>query len=280
MSERPDIGKMIEEELAKGGSPEQEGGKPLEVRGGSVGQAPEPERAMRVSTEAKAETAAKKDIWEKERKAHAEAFEKLHADRKERPKEAKDALTEAELDEMRAVIAQAAKENDKISTAVLKEGIVIADESTLHPYDKGLESISDKLLDPGGDFYKQALMLLNSQPDGKEAMRALTKKLQERVELVAKATEQKRRLNAAPRAESARAAVANESAAKPKEMAPDARKQAVTEAMKPFVEDVGRMLEGDKRRKEREASEKKAANEDKEEKKPSFWDKLFGKKAA
>jgi hypothetical protein len=40
------------------------------------------------------------------------------------------------------------------------------------------------------------------------------------------------------------------------------------------------MLQGDKLRKDREEAEKKAANDDKEGKKPSFWDKLFGKKAA
>lgn len=279
MSERPDIGKMIEEELAKDAGPEQGGAKPLEARAGSVGQSQEPERSMRQPLEGKADTAAKKDIWEKERQIHTEAFGKLHAERKERPKEAKDELTEAELDEMRAIIAQAAKENDKISTAMLKEGISVADESTLHPYDKGVESISDKLLDPSGDFYKQALMLLNNQPDGKEAMRALTKKLQERVETIAKATEQKKRLHAVPRTESAGSAAAQEAPAKPKEMSPDDKKRAVTEAMKPFTEDVARMLEGDKRRKAREDAEK-AANEDEEDKKPSFWDKLFGKKAA
>lgn len=272
---------MIQEELDKGGPQDQEGTKPLEVRGGSIGHAAEPERASgrAPSPEAKAaDSAAKKEIWEKERAARASSFEHLHAERKERPKEPKDALTDAELDEMRAIIAQAAKENDKISTAVLKEGIAVSDESTLHPYEKGLESISDKLLDPGGDFYKQALMLYNNQPDGREAVRALTKKLQERVELLAKSTEQKKRLGA-PRVEAAKPAAA-ETPSAPKEMTPEQKKKAVAEAMKPFVEDVGKMLKGDKLRKAREAAEKDAANEDKEDKKPSFWDKLFGKKAA
>lgn len=279
MSERPDIGKMIEEELAKGEAPKNEGDRPLEVRGGAIGQA-EPERTKvpAVTPEMRsADAAAKKEVWEKERKAIADAYERLHAERKERPKEAKDALTDAELDEFRAVIAQAAKENDRISTSVLKEGIAVADESTLHPYEKGLESVSAKLLEPGGEFYRQALMLINAQPNGAEAMKALSKKLQERVEMIAKATDQKKRL-ASPRAESARPAAA-EGPAKPREMSADEKKRAVSEAVRPFAEDVAKMLEGDKRRKEREAAEKKAANDD-EEKKPSFWDKLFGKKAA
>src|SRR5687767_199667 len=143
MSERPDIGKMIEEELAKGGAPE-DGSKPLEIRGGAVGQAAEPERmsAPTMAPEAKTvDAAAKKEVWENERKALVTDYEKLHAERKDRPKEPKDALTEAELDELRAIIAQAAKENDKVSTAILKEGIAVADESTLHPYEKGLESM-------------------------------------------------------------------------------------------------------------------------------------------
>lgn len=281
MSERPDIGKMIEEELAKGGPKDGEGAKPLEVNGGAIGHAAEPERAKAPTTTPEmrsADAAAKKEVWEKERKTIADAYERLHAERKERPKEPKDALTEAELDEFRSVIARAVKENDRISTSVLKEGIAVADETTLHPYDKGLESISSKLLEPGGEFYRQALMLMNSQPSGPEAMRALSKKLQERVELIAKATEQKKRL-AAPRAELPKPAAAKEAAAKPREMSPDEKRRAISSALKPFAEDVGKMLEGDRRRKEREEAEKKAANED-EEKKPSFWDKLFGKKAA
>ncbi len=280
MSERPDIGKMIEEELAKGGAPKDESVKPLEVRGGAIGFSAEPERAKAptVSPEAKtADAGAKKEIWDKERKVLADAFERLHAERKQRPKEAKDALTEAELDEFRGVIAQAVKENDRISTAVLKEGIAVSDESTLHPYEKGLESISGKLLEPGGEFYRQALMLMNAHPDGAEAMKALSKKLQERVEMIAKATDQKKRLHA-PRPEAAKPA-ATEAPAKPKEMSADEKKRAVAEAVRPFTEDVAKMLEGDRRRKAREEAEKKAANDDKE-KKPGFWDKLFGKKAA
>ncbi|MEY4744462.1 MAG: hypothetical protein RL272_407 [Candidatus Parcubacteria bacterium] len=270
---------MIEEELAKGGGSESEGAKPIEVRGGAIESGREPERAASPEA-AKADSGKKKDVWEKERKALADSYERLHAERKERPKEPKDALTEAELDEFRAVIAQAAKENDKIATSVLKEGIAVADEATLHPYDKGLDSLTDKLLEPNGDFYRQALMLMNSQPDGGEAMKALTRKLQERVETLAKATEQKKRLGAS-RAETTGPAAQKEArAAKPKELSPDEKKRAVSEAMKPFAEDVARMLQGDKLRKDREEAEKKAANDDKEGKKPSFWDKLFGKKAA
>ncbi|HTK04374.1 MAG TPA: hypothetical protein VL500_02225 [Candidatus Eisenbacteria bacterium] len=275
MGERPDIGKMIEEELAKGGAPE-DGSKPLEIRAGAVGETAEPERMMRpMAPEAKAvDAAAKKEVWEKERTALVESYEKLHAERKGRPKEPKDALTAAELDELRAIIAQAAKENDKVSTSILKEGIAVSDESTLHPYEKGLESMSDKLLDPGGEFYKQSLVLLNMQPDGKEAMKALTKRIQERVEAYAKRTEQMKRLHA-PRMESARpAAPAAAETSKPKEMSAEEKSRATKEAMKPFVDDVARMLEGDRRRKAVKDAEKK------EEKPKGFWEKWFGKKAA
>ncbi|HTM68980.1 MAG TPA: hypothetical protein VL426_06820 [Candidatus Binatia bacterium] len=279
MGERPDIGKMIEEELAKGGAPG-EGSKPLEVRGGAIAQSTEPERMARPASSPEvrsADAAAKKEVWEKERNALGDAYEKLHAERKERPKPPKDALTDEELDELRAIIAQAAKESDKVSTAILKEGIAVSDESTLHPYDKGLESMADKLLDPGGEFYKQALTLFNVQADGKEAMRALTKKIGERVEAYAKRTEQLKMLHA-PRIETARPAAAPAAAEKTRGMTPEDQKKAVSEALRPFADDVKRMLEGDRKRKEREAAEKKASSE--EQKKPSFWDKLFGKKAA
>lgn len=268
MGERPDIGKMIDEELAKGGVPEQ--ARPLEVTGGAV-----VESAAAAAPEA--DKGAKRDLWAKERKAHAETLGQLHAERKANPPEKRDALTEAELEEIRGLIAQAAKEDEKVSTAVLKEGIAVADESTLHPYDKGLESITDKLLEPGTELYRQAVMLLNSQPDGKTAMDALMRKIPERVSQTAKATEQKKRLTGtSERPKPMTAETAPAKAAEPP--APDKR-AAVQEAMKPFYDDVNRMLEGDKKRKEREAREAKAANEDKE-KKPSFWDKLFGKKAA
>lgn len=268
MGERPDIGKMIDEELAKGGVPEQ--ARPLEVTSGAVVES--------AAAEPEAEKGGKKDLWAKERKAHAETLGQLHAERKTNPPEKRDALTEAELEEIRGLIAQAAKEDEKVSTAVLKEGIAVADESTLHPYDKGLESITDKLLEPGTELYRQAVMLLNSQPDGKTAMDALMRKIPERVSQTAKATEQKKRLTGTserPKPMTAEAAPAATASQPP---APDKR-AAVQEAMKPFYDDVNRMLKGDEKRKEREAHESKAANDDKE-KKPSFWDKLFGKKAA
>lgn len=269
MGERPDIGKMIDEELAKGGVPEQ--ARPLDVKGGAIVESAS-------AAEPEADKGAKRDLWAKERKAHADALTQLHAERKSNPPEKRDALTGAELEEIRGLIAQAAKEDDKISTAVLKEGIAVADESTLHPYDKGLESITDKLLSPGTELYRQAVMLLNSQPDGKTAMEALMRKIPERMAQTAKATEQKKMLaggSERPKPMTAEAAPPAKAAEPP---AADKRK-AVQEAMQPFYEDVNRMLEGDKKRKEREARESKAANEDKE-KKPGFWDKLFGKKAA
>lgn len=268
MGERPDIGKMIDEELAKGAAPEQ--ARPLDVQKGAIVES----RASAPETD----KGAKKDLWAKERKAHADALGQLHAERKSNPSEKRDALTDAELEEIKGLIAQAAKEDEKVSTAVLKEGIAVADESTLHPYDKGLESITDKLLEPGTELYRQAVMLLNSQPDGKAAMDALMRKIPERVAQTAKATEQKKRFTGTPERPKPMAAESASAAKAAEPPAPDKR-AAVQEAMKPFYDDVNRMLEGDKRRKEREASEKKPANDDKE-KKPSFWDKLFGKKAA
>src|SRR5688572_19667628 len=107
MGERPDIGKMSDEELAKGGVPEQ--ARPLEVTGGAVAES--------AAAAPEAEKGAKRDLWAKERKTHADTLGQLHAERKANPPEKRDALTDAELEEIRGLIAQAAKEDEKVSTA-------------------------------------------------------------------------------------------------------------------------------------------------------------------
>lgn len=278
MSERPDIGRMIDEELAGMETPDEPpGSKPIAE--GDIQDLRTP--AERMADRRRAKETPHEDEGQPEAKAPVpdsetkEAETALERERKQLEQEfgtlrekvlagsddenAAKALETEKAAMIRKIVEFASRGDANLSTNILKEGVAVSTERTTHIFGEGLRSVTDKILGQQ-DFRGQLESLLKLQPDAETAIKALTKHLDKRVERIAKATEQKMRLHAAPAEKAAGAAPAKKDA-----------KTATGEAMKPFFDDVRKLAR-------RPSAERRSGQEPK--KKPGFWDRLFGKKAA
>lgn len=282
MTERSDIGSMIEEELPKREDRGDAGERPLDEgeiedlrtpaeRAADRRRAPEPARAATAETAFSApeadRTEKKESALERERKELADQYAHLRENANAADDgEKRNARSRDKTELVRRAIEVASRSDAKLSTDILKEGVAVATDKDTHIFGAGLRSVTEKMM-AQPDLRGLIDNLLRSQPDADAALKALTKNIETRIAKMAKASEQRSRLyEGTPRAATETPRSPSAAAASPSE------KKAVGDATKPFFEDVRRMMaQPDVRRKDEPKQQKK---------KRSWWDRLTGKKAA
>lgn len=204
---------------------------------------------------------AKKDIWAEAKKELAGEVTELRGKlRSAEDEQSKAETTEATKALLAKIIEQSVRENANLGSDVVKTALALPDVKG-QAFDEGLEFITDTLVNKS-DYVGQLETLLKGPQEEANIVAALQKHLPERIAQIRKSAEQKIQLTRKP----APAERVADLGAKRQEKKKEDKKKAVSEAMKPFFEDVKKMT-----------GAKKGGTAEK--KKPSWWDKLTGKAA-